>query len=419
MDKETLKADILVVGAGIAGISTALEAAETGFSVILIEENAYIGGRVAQLNQYFPKLCPPTCGLEINIKRLRDNPLIHLYTLANVEEIKGQIGNYNVKVKIKPTYIRENYDKIEEVIDKCIYERKNDFDFGLSKNKVIYKCFNSAYPDKYILDKSSLSDEELRFLADAFLEAIDLNQKEKEININVTSIIWATGWKPYDATNLENLGYGKYQNVITNMELERLISANGPYGGNPKFNGINKETLESVAFVQCAGSRDENHLEYCSTICCLASIKQSQYIRNLFKDCEIHIYYIDIRTPGVYEEFCTTYTKDDKIYTHRGKVAKVIVNESGLIVEAEDTLSGKLIQRKHDLVVLALGMQPNTQKLKLLMPNSLDKNGFVRTDEQTGIIGCGVCTRPKDVASTVQEATGAAMKAIHQIMGGN
>lgn len=419
MNKEVLNSDILVVGAGIAGISAALEAAETGFSVILIEQNPYIGGRVAQLNQYFPKLCPPTCGLEINIRRLRENPLIKLYTLAEVKEISGKKGNFEVKIRLKPTYIKDDCQNIEEIIEKCPYERKNDFDFGLSNTKVIYKAYNNAFPDKYVLDKSTLSEEQVKFLSEAFPEAIDINQKEQEITVKVGSIIWATGWQPYDAKNLDNLGYGKYPNILTNMELERLIAANGPYGGNPKFNGSNNGELKSVAFVQCAGSRDENHLEYCSTICCLASIKQAQYIRNLYKDCEIHIYYIDIRTPGVFEEFYTTYTKDDKIFTHRGKVAKVVGNHNGLIVEAEDTLAGSLVQRLHDLVVLAVGMKPNTHKLKMLMPEVLDRNGFVRTDIETGIIGCGVCTRPKDVASSVQESTGAVMRAIHNIKGGN
>ncbi len=419
MNKEVLNTDILVVGAGIAGISTALEAAETGFNVILIEQSPFIGGRVTQLNQYFPKLCPPSCGLEINIKRLRENPLIKLYTLAEVKDITGQKGDFEVKIAIKPTYIKDNCQNIDEIIEKCPYERKNDFDFGLSNTKVIYKAHNNAYPDKYVLDRSSLTEEQLKFLSEAFPEAIDINQKEREIYVKAGSIIWASGWQPYDAKKLDNLGYGKFPNVLTNMELERLFASNGPYGGQPKFNGFNNGILKSVAFVQCAGSRDENHLEYCSSVCCLASIKQSQYIRQLYQDCEIHIYYIDIRTPGVFEEFYNTYTQDEKIYIHRGKVAKVIGNNNGLIVEAEDTLSGKLVQRAHDLVVLAVGMQPDTQKLKLLMPEVLDKNGFVRTDIDTGIIACGVCTRPKDVASTVQESTGAVMRAIHYIKGGN
>lgn len=409
--------DLIVVGAGIAGLSTALEAAETGLNVILIEKNPYIGGRVVQLNQYFPKLCPPTCGMEINIKRLRDNANIRLLTLTEVESIQGKAGDYKTSVKINPRYINQEAPNLEDAAIACNLERKDDFNFGLNNSKVIYIPYNNAYPMEYVLDKDACTPEQLKFLKDSYPDVIDLEQKAEHIEIQSKSIVWASGWDPYDAKNLDILGYGKYPEVITNLELERISAANGPYGGIMQFDGVQSDGPETVVFVQCAGSRDENHLEYCSTICCMASLKQSRYIREQYQHAEIYVYYIDIRTPGVYEEFFTDSKKDPKLHFQRGKVAKIFKPEDirGVIVEAENTLTGELTQMHADLVILATGMKPNTAKLKDIFPELLDRNGFFKAELEKGIVGCGVCTRPKDVASSVQESTGAAIKAIHTI----
>jgi len=206
--------------------------------------------------------------------------------------------------------------------------------------------------------------------------------------------------------------------VITNVEMERYSSPSGPTGGKIKIPGINQE-IKRIAFVQCAGSRDETHLEYCSSICCLASMKHARFVREQFQSTEIYFFYIDIRSPGALEDFYTETQKDNKIHWHRGKVAKVFkeLNSNELIVEAEDTLTGKLKQTKVDMVVLATGMQPAINGL--LNKNILDENGFVKSETENGIIGCGVATGPKDVAGCVQEATGAVMKAIHIIKEGN
>ena len=421
MEKSSIDTDILVVGAGISGISTALEAAETGFNVTLIEKNPYIGGRVAQLNQYFPKLCPPTCGLEINIRRLRDNPRITLYTLAEVKTVSGDAGKYNVNVKVKPRYVNNKCTNCGDCATACTVERINDFNFGLDNTKAIYLPYNNCYPMKYVLDKSICSSSELNLIIDSCkYNAIDLNEVEKELNINAKAIVWASGWNPYDAKNLESLGFGKLQGVVTNMMLERLASPSGPTGGKIQIPGLDKP-IEKVAFVQCAGSRDENHLEYCSSVCCMASLKQAQYIREQLPETEIHVFYIDIRSPGPLEDFYQRMQNDSKVFFHRGKVAKVMQDPDSkcLIVEAEDTMAGELKQATVDLVVLATGMQPNTAKNGFPDKSILDDNGFIRTDIEKKIIGCGVGTGPKDVASVVQASTGAAMKAIHIVKGGN
>ncbi len=415
MDSKPKICDVLVVGAGISGLSTALETAETGFRVALVEKNPYVGGRVAQLNQYFPKLCPPTCGLEINIRRLRENPKIDLFTLAEVVSVSGDKGDYTVNVKQRPRYVNNRCTCCGDCEQACVTEREDKFNFGLNKTKAVYIPYNNAFPQKYVFEKELCNAAEQQVVKDSCkYNAIELEQQEELIEFKAKAIVWSTGWDPYDANNLDLLGYGKYPGVITNVEMERLASASGPNGGeiiNPSGEPINK-----VAFVQCAGSRDENHLEYCSSVCCLASMKQARYIREQYPDSEIHIFYIDLRSPGVYEEFYQETDKDDRIFFHRGKVAKVLQQHGSmkLIVEAEDTINGGLKQAEMDMVVLATGMKPATDGLKAVKPDALDRNGFVKNN---GIIGCGVCSNPKDVAGSVQESTGAAIQAIHTIRG--
>jgi len=403
-------ADILVVGAGIAGITTALEAAETGYSVILVEKNPNVGGRVVQLNEYFPKLCPPTCGMEINIRRLKDNQKINLITLASVEEVTGENGDYKVKIKEKPRYVNNKCTACNDCVDVCPVERKDDFNYGMNNTKAVYLPYNNAYPQKYVIDDAVCTkDECAKCVRVCKFDAIDLKMKAEEYLVEVKSIVYATGWDPYDAKKLDKLGFGEYPNVINNVQMERLAAANGPTQGKIEIPGVDE--IKKVAFVQCAGSRDENHLEYCSSICCLASLKQAHYIRERYEDAEVHVFYIDIRSHGFFEDFYTNTKKDEKIFFHRGKVAKVFKNpEDGkLIVEAEDTITGHLQQMEIDLVVLATGMQPSVKNGSPIS-EILDESGFVIPNDK--IVGCGVCSSPKDVASSVQESTGAAMQAI-------
>ncbi len=414
---EQIEVDIVVVGAGIAGLSSALEAAETGFSVLLLEKNPYIGGRVAQLYEYFPKLCPPTCGLEINLKRLRENDKIRLLTLATVVNLERNNGKFHLKVQQNPRYVNNRCTLCNECVDVCPVERPNDFNFFLDKTKAIYYPYNNAYPQRYVIDPSYCQFENCKMCVEVCkYQAIDLKEKKRTIEVLAKAVILATGWDPYDATNLDYLGYGKFPNVITNMIMERLASPSGPTKGELKLPGF-EGPIREVAFVQCAGSRDENHLEYCSSVCCLASMKQAHYIRNQYPEAKIHIFYIDLRANGILEDFYNKAKDDPQIEFHRGKVAKVSKGNSqnSLLIEAEDTLSGKIIQKEVDLVVLATGMQPTANSKSLPLEGILDDNGFVRSDLNNGIFGCGVCVSPKDVASVVQEATGAAMKAIIKV----
>ncbi len=408
---------ILVVGGGISGITAAVEAAEVGAEVILIEKEPSLGGRVAQLKYYFPKLCPPNCGLEINYRRIKTNPRIKVYTMAEVDEISGEPGNYKVKVTIKPRYINNNCTACGECEKVCEGERISEFDFGLKKTKAIYLPHPMAFPLKYVLDKNALADGDLeRIMSACKYNAIDPDMKEETLEFEVGAIIWATGWKPYDATKLDNLGYGKFENVITNMQMERLASPWGPTGGKI-IRPSDKTPPKRVAFVQCAGSRDENHLPYCSYICCLASLKQSLYLAEQDSSAEALIFYIDIRTPGRYEKFLKRAQNEARITFIKGKVAKIEEDRDtkDLIVTAEDVLSGKKIHEKVNMVVLALGMQPSIAGMNI-KGLKVDENGFVVSEN--GIIACGCAKMPLDVMSSNETATGAALKAIQTIVRG-
>jgi quinone-modifying oxidoreductase subunit QmoA len=412
-----MKKPILVVGGGISGITAAVEAAEAGAEVILIEKEPSLGGRVAQLRYYFPKLCPPNCGLEINYRRIKTNPRIEVYTMTEITEISGEKGNYKVKAVVKPRYVNDNCTACGDCEKVCEGERVSEFDFGLRKTKAIYLPHPMAFPMKYVLDKSALAPGDLeRIMSACKYNAIDPDMKEETLEFEVGTIIWATGWKPYDATKLDNLGYGKYVNVITNMQMERLASPWGPTGGKI-LRPSDQSFPKRVAFVQCAGSRDENHLPYCSYICCLASLKQSLYLAEQDPEAEALIFYIDIRTPGRYEKFLRRAQNEARITFIKGKVAKIEEDPEtkDLIVTAEDILSGKKIHEKVNLVVLALGMQPSIAGINI-KGLEVDENGFVISEN--GIIACGCAKMPLDVMTSNETATGAALKAIQTILRG-
>ena len=407
-----IKADTLVVGGGVAGITTAIETAEIGRQVILLERQPSLGGRVASMNQYFPKLCPPSCGIEINLKRIRINPHVRVMTMAEVEKITGSAGDYEVTIKLNPRFVNEKCTACGDCAKVCEIERDNDFNYGMDKTKAIYLPHLMAYPCRYVVDPQYADDERMKKCAEACqYGAIDLDMQPQTITAKVGAIVWATGWKPYDAAKIDNLGFGSVPNVITNVMMERLASHNGPTEGKIQRPSDGKE-VKSVGFVQCAGSRDDNHLPYCSTICCMASMKQATYVREQYPEAEIHLFYIDVRSPGRWEDFYMTMQKDEKMHFHRGKVAKIVDNNGNPILHAENTLTGEIIETEVELAILATGMVPNTADEPPPVEITRDDYGFMVSEPTDGLIGAGTVVRPIDVSASIQDATGAALKAV-------
>ena len=417
-NKAPASGSILVVGGGISGLTTALEAAEVGYEVFLVEKNPYLGGRVAQLNQYFPKLCPPTCGLEINFRRIKDNPLIKVMTLSEVQKVEGEPGNYNVTINIKPRYVNENCTACGDCAEACGVEISDPFNFEMGKKPGAHLPFERAFPSRYILSPEIIGTDAAQKAKDACkYDAVDLEMKAKTLDLNVGAIVYATGWQPYDATKIDNLGFGQVPNIITNMMMERLAAPNGPTQGKI-LRPADQKAPESVAFVQCAGSRDENHLPYCSYICCMASLKQALYVREQYPDATIYIFYIDIRSPGQrYEKFYQKVKDDEKIIFIKGKVAAVEAAAGGAVtVTAENAVTGEKSSQTVDMVVLATGMQPSAAETKLPGDIKYTEDGFILNDFQRGgIFAAGCANKPADVVSSNQNATGMALKAIQTL----
>jgi quinone-modifying oxidoreductase, subunit QmoA len=414
---------VLVVGGGISGITAAVEAAEAGCKVILVERLPYLGGRVARLHKYFPKLCPPTCGLEINYRRIRRNPDITVYTLAEVTKIDGKPGSYSATIQLSPRYV-EDRTATSKCVEDCPVEIPNEFNYGMDKTKAVSLPYEMAYPMSLVADGPALKDAAGTPEFKAFVDScnakgirFDLNAEPESFSVEVSSVVWATGWRPYDATKLDKLGYGRCQNVITNVMMERLASASGPTEGNIVRPSDGKK-VNNLAFVQCAGSRDRNHLPYCSSICCLASLKQATYLRDYNPEAQAHIFYIDLRAYGRFEFFYDRIRQDEKIILTKGKIVNITEDPvtKDVILEGEDILSGKKLRYTFDMAVLATGMQPNTSVEKVPAPDvSYDDFGFLVSD--TGVHAAGTTRRPMDVGTCLQDATGAALKALQDTVG--
>jgi quinone-modifying oxidoreductase subunit QmoA len=400
---------VLVVGGGIAGITTALEAAEAGCEVVLVEKSASLGGRVAGFNQYFPKLCPPSCGLEINYKRLNANPRVTVLTLAELESLSGEPGNYEATIKLAPRYVTDACTLCGDCSKVCPTEVADQFNFAMAKTKAIRLPHRSAYPALYVIERAACPADCHACVDACKYQAINLQEQPRKMSLPVTSVVLATGWAPYDATKIDNLGFGKCANVVTNVIFERLASADGPTHGKILRPSDGKEP-KAIAFVQCAGSRDQNHLPYCSTVCCTASLKQATYVRSQYPEAKITMFYIDLRTPGYLQEFGAKVAAENGIELIKGKVGKVQEHpvSRDLQVLAEDVLGGRKIMREYDLVVLATGMVPQTSGIPVKV--AVDEFGFAAS-RAPGVYAAGCVKRPAEVSASIRDATGAALKA--------
>jgi len=412
--------EILVVGGGIAGITSALELGYLGFEVHLVEKKPSIGGNMAKLTKVFPTLDCAQCILTPRMAEVGRNPNVNLFTYAEVQDVSGRPGNFNVKIFMKPRGVDvEKCSSCGVCTKVCPVTVPDEFDEGLSQRKAAYVEFPQAVPSAYVIDFDACTK---CGKCEQYCppKAINLEDKGKTIELNVGAIIMATGYELYDAKKIENYGYGIYQDVITMMELERITSASGPTGGHVKrADGSN---VRKIAMVLCAGSRDKNYIPYCSRICCMYALKQAFVLKKML-GIDVYIYYTDIRATGKgYEEL---YWRDQEagVIFLRGKVAEVWKNKNGkLVVIAEDTLTGNVTEEEFDSVALVTPMVPPSRLKELAdkMRLSLGEEGFIQEKHPkldpvdsliTGVFACGCALSPKDVRDTVSDALGAAAKA--------
>lgn len=419
----------LVIGGGIAGIQSALDLANTGFEVILVERAPSIGGHMIQLSETFPTLDCSQCILTPKMVEVSKHPKIKLMTYSEIQEISGYVGNFKVKILKKPTYVDPDKCTLcDECTKVCPVVVPNEFDLGLTGRRAIYIPFPQAIPATFTLDIKNCPGL-LPIACGKCAEvcepkAIDYDMKPEIVEEEVGAIIVSTGYDLYDKELLAEYGYGKYPDVLDGLQFERLLSASGPTMGKILRPSDHKEPKE-VVFIQCAGSRDpELHCAYCSKICCMYTAKHAMLYKHHVHDGQAYIFYIDIRSGGKdYEEFVQRAVEEDGVLYLRGKVSKIFEDNGKIKVWGVDTLIGKDIEIDADMVVLATATRPSkgadelAKKLKI----ALDKDGFLaeahpklRPVESvtSGMFLAGAAQAPKDIPEAVAQASGAAAKAI-------
>ncbi|KAA3629358.1 MAG: CoB--CoM heterodisulfide reductase iron-sulfur subunit A family protein [Proteobacteria bacterium] len=411
---------ILVVGGGISGISAALEAAECGKQVVLVEKGPSLGGRVSQLYKYFPKLCFPTCGIEINYRRLKGNRNVRVLTMTEVTKVNGAPGDYAVTLRTAPRYVTENCTACGDCAKALETEFDDEFNYGLGKRKGAYLPHTHAFPQRYVLDPRVVANgdgEKAR--AACKYDAIDLGMGEQTTDLKVGAVIWATGWRPYDAAKIQPYGYDRFANVITNVEFERLADPHGPTGGKLLRPSDGKEAT-NIAFIQCAGSRDRNHLRHCSRICCMASLKQTTYVSERGAEgAKSTIYYIDIRAIDRIDDFYRTVQEDPNVGFVKSKVANITEDKASgdLILHGVNTEGYQRYDTPHDLVVLAVGMEPSVHASQIPAADlRVNPDGFLEFEaDGQAIYAAGCAGDALDVNRAVQNATASALRAIQVV----
>ncbi len=425
----------LVIGAGIAGIQAALDIADAGFKVYLVEKTPSVGGRMAQLDKTFPTLDCSACILTPKMVDCASHPNIELLTYSEVEEIGGFVGNFEVKVRKKARYV--DFDKCTGCGD-CAKECRvadrfpNEFDQGLGKRSAIYLPFPQAVPAKYTIDSENClyltrgkcgKGPKCEEVCGA--DAINFEQEDEIVEFKVGAIIVATGFDPFDPARKPEYGYNDYPNVLTGMEMERLVSSSGPTGGKVKiFNGEEEIEPKEIAFIKCVGSRDESvGNEYCSRVCCMYTAKQAHLLREKMPDANIRIYYMDVRAFGKgFEEFYDRVRRENVRYI-RGNPSEIFKRGNKLVVKVEDTLTATPLEDEVDLVVLGVGLEPRADMreiMDLLRLSQSPDRFFLEAhpklrpvDTATeGVFLAGCCQGPKDIPDAVAQAKGAASSAM-------
>jgi len=421
---------VMVVGGGIAGIQAALDLGDQGIKVYLVEKSPSIGGRMAQLDKTFPTLDCSSCILTPKMVSVARNPNIELLTYCEIKEIKGKAGDFKVKIIKKPRYV--DIDKCTGCgvcTQKCPSKKvPNEFNIGLNNRTAIYIPFPQAVPLKAVIDpdhclyfksiregKKGICRVCERFCT---AKAIDFNQKPEEIELNVASIIFATGFTLDDPRKREEYGYGKYANVFTHLEFERMLSSTGPTNGDILRRSDGKHP-KSIAFIQCVCSRDELTNKYCSAICCMSSTKEAILAKEHIPGVKCTVFFMDLRAFGKgYQEFYERAKNEFGIEYIKSRVAKIEEDPDtkNLILTYEDVLSTKLVKREFDMVILAVGVRPvHADKFIPIEEDGFAKKKNIFLDPietpYEGIYAVGMIGGPKDIPDSVTEAGAAAMKA--------
>ena len=423
----------LVIGGGIAGIQTALDIADAGFPVDIVETKPTIGGKMAQLDKTFPTLDCAACILTPKMVDVAQHEKIRIFSYSEVEAVSGFVGNFDVKIKKKARYVKEELcTGCGACVEKCPMKKNpNEFNLGMDNRPAIYIPFAQAVPKVATIDPNACNMLKngkcgicSKFCAAG---AIDYTQKDEIIEEKYGAIVVATGFNPISMDKFDEFAYNQSKDVITSLEFERLTNAAGPTAGKlvRPSDGVHPHTL---VFVQCVGSRCESCAEkgkeYCSKICCMYTAKHAMLVRDKYPDTEVYVFYIDVRTPGKnFDEFYRRAVEEYGVKYVKGMVGKVSPEGNKLKVQASDLLNNKQINIDADLVVLAAAIEPDksARPLATMLTASMDTNDFfteahpkLRPVESptAGVFLSGTCQGPKDIPETVSQAGAAASKVI-------